>query len=434
PLRGPEDDGGEGRGGDPGGRGARRERADRRGPEPRGVHVRRRADGRDERVREGPGRDEGEYGRSRDERRRVGRIRSSGRICGDGDQLMWKLKRTNNCGELRASDVGKTVILNGWVDVRRDFGKLIFVDLRDRYGKTQVLFSPDRVKEVHDQASKLRGETVIAVKGKVCKRDADTINKKIATGEIEIEAAELEILNEAKTPPFEIGDRVTVGEDMRLQYRYMDLRRPAMQRNIITRHKIVQVIREYMDANGFIDIETPYMVKFTPGGARNFVCPSRLYPGKFFALAESPQIFKQLFMVSGLDKYYQIARCFRDEDLRADRQLEFTQLDVEMSFVQREDVMEALEGAVAAVWKQVAGVEVKLPFPRMTYDESELFYGTDKPDLRFGLKIFDVSGAVKNSEFKVFSEAVAKGGVVRGICAPGGGTFSRKEIEGLETY
>jgi aspartyl-tRNA synthetase len=347
---------------------------------------------------------------------------------------MWKLKRTHTCGELRASDVGKTVVLNGWVDVRRDFGNLIFVDLRDRYGKTQVLFSPDRVKSVHDQAAKLRNETVIAVKGKVCKRDADTINKKIATGEIEIDVAELEILNEAKTPPFDVSDRVTVAEEQRLQNRYIDLRRPSMQRNIITRHKIVQVIREYFDAHGFIDIETPYMVKFTPGGARNFVCPSRLYPGKFFALAESPQIFKQLFMVSGFDKYYQIARCFRDEDLRADRQLEFTQLDVEMSFVQREDVMEAIEGCVAAVWKRVAGIDVSPPFPRMTYDESELFYGTDKPDLRFGLKIFDVSAAVKASEFKVFSEAVAKGGVVRGLCAPGGGAFSRKEIEGLETY
>jgi aspartyl-tRNA synthetase len=347
---------------------------------------------------------------------------------------MWKLKRTHTCGELRAADVDKTVILNGWVDVRRDFGNLIFVDLRDRYGKTQVLFSPDRVKAVHDQAAKLRNETVIAVKGKVCKRDADTVNRKIATGEIEIEAVELEILNEAKTPPFEVSDRVNVSEEQRLQNRYIDLRRPSMQRNIITRHKIVQVIREYMDANGFIDIETPYMVKFTPGGARNFVCPSRLYPGKFFALAESPQIFKQLFMVSGLDKYYQIARCFRDEDLRADRQLEFTQLDVEMSFVQREDVMGAIEGAVAAVWKRVAGIDVKTPFPRMTYDESELFYGTDKPDLRFGLKIFDVSNALKQSEFKVFSEAIARGGVVRGLCAPGAGAFSRKEIESLETY
>ena len=282
---------------------------------------------------------------------------------------MWKLKRTVTCGELRATDVGKTVVLNGWVDVRRDFGNLIFVDMRDRYGKVQVIFSPDRDRGVHDVAARLKGETVVAVKGVVRKRDADTINKKIPTGEVEVEAVEVEILNEAKTPPFTIDDRLAVSEDVRLQYRYLDLRRPGMQRNIIVRHKIVQVIREYMDGQGFLDIETPYMVKFTPGGARNFICPSRLYPGKFFALAESPQIFKQLFMVSGLDKYYQIARCFRDEDLRADRQLEFTQLDVEMSFVQREDVMESIEGAVAAVWKQVAGIDVQLPFQRMTYDE-----------------------------------------------------------------
>jgi aspartyl-tRNA synthetase len=347
---------------------------------------------------------------------------------------MWKLKRTHTCGELRPAHVGQTVVLNGWVDSRRDFGNLVFVDLRDRYGKTQVLFSPDRSKAVHDEAAKLRAETVIAVKGAVRKRDADTVNRKIATGEIEIDALEFEVLNEAKTPPFEIGDRIGVAEETRLQYRFLDLRRPAMQRNIITRHKIVQVIREYMDAQGFLDVETPYMVKFTPGGARNFVCPSRLYPGKFFALAESPQIFKQLFMVSGLDKYYQIARCFRDEDLRADRQLEFTQLDIEMSFVQREDVMAVVEGAVAAVWKRVLGVEVPTPFPRITYDESEWYYGTDKPDLRFGLSIFDVSEILKDSEFRVFSETVKKGGVVRGLCAPGGGAFSRKEIEGLETY
>jgi len=347
---------------------------------------------------------------------------------------MWKLKRTNTCGELRAADVGKTVTLNGWVDSRRDFGSLCFVDLRDRHGKTQVLFSPDRSPALHDAASRLKGEAVIAVRGVVRKRDPDTVNRKIATGEIEIDATEVEILNEAKTPPFEIGDRIGVSEETRLQWRYLDLRRPAMQRNILTRHRIVQVIREYMDQQGFLDVETPYMVKFTPGGARNFVCPSRLYPGKFFALAESPQIFKQLFMVSGLDKYYQIARCFRDEDLRADRQLEFTQLDIEMSFVQRDDVMSVVEGAVAAVWKRVAGVDVPTPFPRIGYDECERDYGTDKPDLRFGLRIFDLSEAVRDSEFKVFSEAVAKGGVVRGLSAPGGGAFSRKEIEGLETY
>ncbi len=347
---------------------------------------------------------------------------------------MWKLKRTHTCGELRPADVGKTVVLNGWVDARRDFGKLVFVDLRDRYGRTQVLFSPDRSQPIHDQAARLRGETVIAVRGVVARRDADTVNPKIATGEIEVDVQELEILNESRTPPFEINDRLTGAEELRLQYRYLDLRRPSMQRNIVTRHRIVQVIREHMDAQGFIDIETPYMVKFTPGGARNFVCPSRLYPGKFFALAESPQIFKQLFMVSGLDRYYQIARCFRDEDLRADRQMEFTQLDIEMSFVEREDVMAAVEGAVSAVWKRLLGIDLATPFPRLTYDEAERDYGTDKPDLRFDLRIFDVSEAVKDAEFKVFSETVGKGGVVRGIRVPGGGAFSRKEIESLETH
>jgi aspartyl-tRNA synthetase len=347
---------------------------------------------------------------------------------------MWKLKRTHTCGELRPEHVGRTVVLNGWVDTRRDFGGLVFVDLRDRYGKTQVLFSPDRAAATHEIASRLRPETVVAVRGLVRRREPGTVNRKIATGEIEIDALEIEVLNEAKTPPFEIGDRLAVSEEVRLQHRFLDLRRPFMQRNIMTRHRIVQAIREYMDAQGFLDIETPYMVKYTPGGARNFVCPSRLYPGKFFALAESPQIFKQLFMVSGLDRYYQIARCFRDEDLRADRQLEFTQLDLEMSFVDREDVMAVVEGAVAAVWKRCLGVDLPRPFPRIGYDEAMRDYGSDKPDLRFGLKIADVSDLVRDSEFKVFSDTVRRGGVVRGVCAPGAGAFSRKEVEGLETY
>ncbi len=346
---------------------------------------------------------------------------------------MWKLKRTHTCGELRPADVGKTVVLNGWVDSRRDFGNLVFVDLRDRYGKTQVLFSPDRTPGLHDEAARLRGETVIAVRGAVALREPGTVNRKIATGEIEVDAQEVEVLNEAKTPPFEITDRIGVSEETRLQYRFLDLRRPAMQRNVAARHRILQAIREYMDAQGFLDVETPYMVKFTPGGARNFVCPSRLFPGKFFAMAESPQIFKQLFMVGGLDKYYQIARCFRDEDLRADRQMEFTQLDVEMSFVRREDVMAVIEGAVSAVWKALLDADLPRPFPRITYDESERDYGTDKPDLRFGMKVFDASEAVRDSEFRVFSETVKKGGVVRGLCAPGGGAFSRKEVEALET-
>ncbi len=347
---------------------------------------------------------------------------------------MWKLKRTHTCGELRVADVGREVVLNGWVDSRRDFGNLVFVDLRDRYGKTQVLFSPDRAAGLHDEAARLRGETAIAVRGAVRRRDPGTVNARISTGEIEVDAREIEVLNEAKTPPFEVTDRIGVSEETRLQYRFLDLRRPSMQRNIAARHRILQTIREYMDAQGFLDIETPYMVKFTPGGARNFICPSRLYPGRFFALAESPQIFKQLFMVSGLDRYYQIARCFRDEDLRADRQLEFTQLDLEMSFVQREDVMAVVEGAVAAVWKRLLDIEVPRPFPLVTYDEAMRDYGSDKPDLRFGLRIFDASETLRDSEFRVFSETIRKGGVARGLCVPGGGAFSRKEIEALETF
>jgi len=347
---------------------------------------------------------------------------------------MWKLKRTHRCGELRKADEGKTVILNGWVDARRNFGNLLFLDLRDRYGKTQILFSPDRSAGLMEQASRLGKEFVIAVQGVVVKRDPQTVNPKVPTGEIEVDALELEILNEAKTTPFEITDRIGVAEEMRLQYRYLDLRRPAMQRNIVTRHKIAQVLREYMDANGFVDIETPYMVKFTPGGARNFLCPSRQYAGRFFALAESPQIFKQLFMVSGLDRYYQIARCFRDEDLRADRQLEFTQLDIEMSFVQREDVMNAVEGAVCEVWKRVLGVEIPRPFPILTYEDSVREYGSDKPDLRFESRIWDASEAVRTSEFKVFSGTLASGGMVRGLTATGCGAWSRKQVDELETY
>ncbi len=347
---------------------------------------------------------------------------------------MWKLKRTHTCGELRAEQSGQEVILDGWVDARRNFGNLLFIDLRDRYGKTQILFSPDRDPALLEHASRVGKEWVIAVRGVVRRRDADTVNSKIPTGEIEVDALELEIVNEAKTTPFEISERITVSEEMRLQHRYLDLRRPWMQRNIIVRSKIVHAIRHYMDGQGFLDIETPYMVKFTPGGARNFLCPSRLYPGRFFAMAESPQIFKQLFMVSGMDKYYQIARCFRDEDLRADRQLEFTQLDLEMSFVQPEDVMGVIEGCVVEVWKKVAGVEVPRPFPLISYEESMRLYGTDKPDLRFELRIWDASEAVRASGFKVFAGTVAAGGVVRGLTAPGCGSWSRKQVEELESY
>ncbi len=346
---------------------------------------------------------------------------------------MWKLKRTHTCGELRASHAGQTVILNGWVDSRRNFGNLLFVDLRDRYGRTQILFSADRVKELAAAADRLKGEWVVAVKGTVRKRDADTINAKHPTGEIEIDATELEILNEAKTPPFQVNDFLNVSEETRLQYRYLDLRRPTMQRHIITRHKITHAIRASMDKQSFVEIETPVLVKFTPGGARNFLCASRHFPGKFFALAESPQIFKQLSMVAGYDRYFQIARCFRDEDLRADRQLEFTQLDIEMSFVQADDVMGVIEQVIVDVWKAALGIDVPRPFTRISFEESIRVYGVDKPDLRFGMKVWDVTKDVASSGFKVFAEA-AKKGVVRGITAPGAGTFSRKDVDALETF
>ncbi len=346
---------------------------------------------------------------------------------------MWKLKRSHTCGELRPSDEGKTVILNGWVDSRRNFGNLLFVDLRDRYGRTQLLFSPDRAPQLIAQADKLKGEFVIAVKGVVRRRDAAAVNKKIATGEIEVDATELEILNEAKTPPFQVNDYITVTEETRLQYRYLDLRRPTMQKHLITRHKITHAIRASMDRQAFIEIETPVLVKFTPGGARNFLCASRHFPGKFFALAESPQIFKQLSMVAGYDRYFQIARCFRDEDLRADRQLEFTQLDIEMSFVDRDDVMNVIETVIVDVWKATLGIDVPRPFTRISFEEAMRDYGVDKPDLRFGMKLWDVTKDVAVSGFKVFAEA-AKAGVVRGITAPGAGTYSRKDVEGLETF
>jgi aspartyl-tRNA synthetase len=346
---------------------------------------------------------------------------------------MWKLKRTHTCGDLRTSHEGQTVVLNGWVDSRRNFGNLLFVDLRDRFGRTQILFSPDRAPQLVALADKLKAEYVVAVKGVVRRRDADAVNKKIATGEIEVDAVELEILNEAKTPPFPVNDFLNVTEETRLQYRYLDLRRPTMQKHIITRHKITHAIRASMDRQAFVEIETPVLVKFTPGGARNFLCPSRHFPGKFFALAESPQIFKQLSMVAGYDRYFQIARCFRDEDLRADRQLEFTQLDLEMSFVDRDDVMNVIETVIVDVWKAVLNLDVPRPFPRISFEESMRDYGVDKPDLRFGMKLWDVTKDVAGSGFKVFAEA-AKAGVVRGLTAPGAGTFSRKDIDALETF
>ena len=335
---------------------------------------------------------------------------------------MWRLKRTHSCGELRAAHESAEVTLNGWVHTVRDLGGLTFVDLRDRAGKTQILFT--------EGAPRLKPESVLAVRGRVRRREAANVNPKLATGEIEVVAAEHELLNEAKTPPFEIRDDIDTAEEIRMKYRYLDLRRPAVQAKFLLRLKMPSAIRETCDARGFVELETPQMIKSTPGGARNFLIPSRLFPGQFFALPESPQIFKQLFMVSGFDKYYQIARCFRDEDLRADRQLDFTQLDVEMSFVEPDDVMTEIEGVMANVMRRVHGIDVPAPFPRISYEAAMSRFGSDKPDLRFGWELADVTAEARGSEFKIFENA----GSVRAVAIPGAADLTRKEIDALEAF
>ncbi|MBI3270515.1 MAG: aspartate--tRNA ligase [Planctomycetes bacterium] len=346
----------------------------------------------------------------------------------------WTLKRTHTCGELRATHKDQTVTLNGWVENRRDHGGLCFIDLRDRYGRTQIVFSPQRSAELHAKASGLRPEWVVAVRGVVCPRPGGTVNPNLSTGEIEVEAREFEVLNEAKVLPFPLSDDAEVGEELRLRHRYLDLRRRSMQQNLVLRAKLVQVMREYFAKHNFVDIETPFLVRSTPGGARNYLVPSRLFAGSFFALPESPQLFKQLLMVAGYDRYVQIARCLRDEDLRADRQPEFTQLDVEMSFVQADDVMTMLEGCVAEIMERVLGRKIDLPFRRMPFAEALSLYGTDKPDLRFGMPLWDVADIAKSCSFKVFTDALAAGGAVKGIAATGAARYSRKEIDELSTF
>ncbi|MBI5366352.1 MAG: aspartate--tRNA ligase, partial [Planctomycetes bacterium] len=347
---------------------------------------------------------------------------------------LWTLQRSHTCGELRITDKGSTVTLNGWVENRRDHGGLVFLDLRDRYGRTQVVFSPQRNAELHTRASGIRPEWVVAIKGVVSPRPGGTANPELPTGEIEIEAQALEVLNEAKVLPFPLNDEGEVGEELRLRYRYLDLRRRSMQQNLVLRAHMVQTMREYFARNRFVEIETPSLVRSTPGGARNYLVPSRLFAGSFYALPESPQLFKQLLMVAGYDRYIQIARCLRDEDLRADRQPEFTQLDIEMSFVQTEDVMSMIEGVVGEIMEKVVGKPVKTPFRRIPYVEAMARYGVDKPDLRFGVELVDVSDVAKGCGFKVFAEMVAGGGVVKGIAAPGAGRFSRKEIDELSVF
>jgi len=344
------------------------------------------------------------------------------------------MRRTHHCSELGANNIGNEVILMGWVQRRRDHGGVIFIDLRDKNGITQVVFNPDSNPVVHEKAHVLRGEFVIAVKGRVEARPEGMANPDLATGDIEVMVNDLKILNKAQTPPFMIEDNIEVSESIRLQHRHLDLRRPKIQRNIITRHRATMAIRNFMNGNGFLDIETPVLTKSTPEGARDYLVPSRINQGMFYALPQSPQLFKQLLMVSGFERYYQIVRCFRDEDLRADRQPEFTQVDMEMSFVGEEDVMGIAEGMVSAVFKEVKGITLKVPFDRMTYAEAMDRFGLDRPDLRFGLELKDISDIIKNSGFKVFADAVKKGGMVKALNAKGCENFSRKEIDDLTAF
>ena len=340
------------------------------------------------------------------------------------------MKRTHYCGDLRIGDVGKEVTLFGWVAKQRDLGQLIFIDLRDRTGITQLSFDDSTEKAVFEKAAQCRSEYVLGVVGTVMERSAKS--NKIPTGDIEVKVTELRILGESETPPFEITENSNTGEATRLKYRYLDLRRPDLQQNIILRHKIAKATRDYFDERGFIEIETPMLIKSTPEGARDFLVPSRIHKGSFYALPQSPQIYKQLCMVAGFDKYMQIARCFRDEDLRADRQPEFTQIDIEMSFVDMEDILELGEGFIKYVFKKALDIDIPTPFPRYTYNEVMARYGSDKPDTRFGMELFDLTDVVKDSEFVVFKSAIEGGGSVRGITAKGGlKTYSRKEIDKL---
>lgn len=340
-------------------------------------------------------------------------------------------KRTHTCGALRSPDVGSTVTLTGWVDTRRDLGGVIFIDLRDRYGKTQVVFNPQTNAAAHARAGELRSEYVISVTGVVERRPDGTANPALATGEIDVMAGEITILNRAETPPFPIDDTVEASEDIRLKYRYLDLRRPALQQNMIFRHRMYQVTHKYFDELGFIEIETPVLMKSTPEGARDYLVPSRVHRGKFFALPQSPQTYKQILMVSGLDRYVQIVKCFRDEDLRADRQPEFTQIDVEMSFIDEADIQGVAEGLMQRFFRELKGVDIPLPLPRLTYKEAMERYGSDKPDTRFGLEIATLNTIVRGCGFKVFADIVEKGGIVGGIVVPGGASFTRNQMDNL---
>ena len=351
-------------------------------------------------------------------------------------ELLGGWKRTNYCANFTKADAGKDVTLMGWANVRRDLGALVFVQLRDRTGLMQIVFNSNTMsKEDFERACTIRSEFVLAVKGKLVLRTGDMVNKNMPTGELEVLVGEFKILSKSETTPFEITDDCRANELLRLKYRYLDLRRPIMQKNILMRHKIAFVAREYFDEQGFIEIETPILTKSTPEGARDYLVPSRVHPGKFYALPQSPQLFKQLLMLAGYDRYFQIARCFRDEDLRADRQPDFTQIDIEMSFVEEIDVQTANEGFLKRLFKDTLDVDIETPLPRLKYADAMARYGSDKPDTRFGLELVDISEAVKSSEFSVFQTALASGGSVRAVNAKGAGAaFSRKELDALGEY
>jgi aspartyl-tRNA synthetase len=342
--------------------------------------------------------------------------------------------RTRRCGELSAVDIGQEVVLNGWVRVRRDHGNLIFLDLWDHSGLVQTVFDPADAPEAHRVADACRSEFVVVVKGRVTRRLPGAENPRLPTGEIEVRADAAEILNSARTPPFPLTGDQPVDESLRLEYRYLDLRRQRLQRNIELRHRLAKATRDFLDAEGFLEIETPILCRSTPEGARDYIVPSRVHPGQFYALPQAPQLFKQLLMVSGMDRYFQIARCFRDEDLRADRQPEFTQIDMEMSFVSQDEVLDVTERLMAHLWKTGLGIDLPLPFPRLSYADAMRRYGSDKPDTRFGMELSELSGLFRQSEFKVFQATLASGGSIHGIRAPGSAGYSRKEIDELTHF
>lgn len=343
-------------------------------------------------------------------------------------------KRTHTCGELNRTHVNQQVTLQGWVNRRRDHGSLTFVDLRDIHGLTQIVFDPQESESLCTSARELKPEYVIAVTGRVRPRPDGMINKNLATGQIEVVATSFKIYNYAKTPPFPIIDQVDATEEHRFQYRYLDLRRPEMQQNLIIRSRAAKIIRQYLDSQHFLEIETPYLMRSTPEGARDFLVPSRVHPGKFYALPQSPQTYKQVLMIAGYDRYYQIVRCFRDEDLRADRQPEFTQVDLELSFIDEQNIFNIVEEAIIQVFDQILNVKLSRPFPILTYDAAMDRYGSDKPDLRFGMEIHDVSPTVATSEFKVFSATIQENGIVAGLNLKRGARYSRREIENLNQF